>query len=106
MNAPRPSPRFGLVRTEDGKTFFVPWHPFSSAAYLVPDPVRREAILQRTRLSFAWAIGMLTALGVLGLFADLPSWANLPLLALWVAEWVWWTRRYTRDLERTRYQRS
>jgi hypothetical protein len=102
---PPTKPRLCLALDEQGRTLFVPWYPLSRRAYVVPDAMRRSAIEQWMRLSVAWALGLLTALFVLGAIGRLPRWSASVLVVLIVLEWAWWTRRQTRDLERTRLER-
>lgn len=97
--------RWYLARDAQKRDVFVPWHPFSRAAYVLRGPVEREELRHRLQLFFAFAVGVAIGIGFAGIFSDQPGWVGILSIALVLAYWGWWTWRYTRGLERTRYEK-
>lgn len=96
--------RFAIARDEQGRALFVPWHPFSRAAYLLATPAEAAAVVQRVRLSLLVFIGVAVALAVTSPVLRLPLPLASAIAALPMLEWAWWTWRRTRGLERVRYE--
>jgi len=96
--------RRNLARDAAGRTLFLPWYPFSRSAYVLASPLQRELLGRRMELYLVFWLGVLIGFGVAGLLGEIPPWSPFALAGLVAAHWVWWTGRYTRGLERTRYE--
>lgn len=89
----------------EGRRLFVPWRPFSRWGYVLPDAQRATAI---ERSLWGWTIGSLLVLGLVSLLTTYGQWwPSVELLATWLAAvlvYAWLVRRWTRGLERVRYE--
>jgi len=97
--------RQAMVRDARGRDLFVPWYPFSRAAYVLPSPSERAAVSKRTRIYVVFWLAAIVAVQVVRSYFGLPIWYGWVVVVLAAMDWAWWTRRYTRGLERTRYEK-
>ena len=97
--------RLYLARDAQKRDLFVPWHPFSRAAYVLKGPIEREEIRRRVELYLAFGLGVVIGVLFAGIFSDAPDWLPLLVSILLVAGWSLWSWRRTRGLERTRYEK-
>jgi hypothetical protein len=97
-------PRWYLVRDPQGRILFVPWHPFSRAAYVVPTPLQRTDLERRIRSRVLWSVAAVLVATILLGVLDWPAWWSLVPPIVLVADWYWWSGRAARGMERTRYE--
>jgi hypothetical protein len=97
--------RDAVGRDAAGRDVFIPWYPLSRTAYVVPSQDERAAfVLRSQRFLYGWA-GVLVGVSLSALVELTPSWwRGVPIVAVALAHWAWWTHRATRGLERTRYE--
>lgn len=93
-----------LARDARGRDLLLPWHPFSRTGYVLPDAARREQARRRIRRFVVGWGGAGIAVGYTAAWLGLPVLLSCAVIPLLVIDWAWWTRRFTRDLERIRYE--
>lgn len=93
-----------MARDARGRDLLVPWHPFSCTAYVLPDEARREQARRRIRWFLVGWSALGIAVGYIAPWFGLPRLLSTAVIPLLVADWALWTRRFTRDLERTRWE--
>lgn len=96
--------RYALVRDERGRDLFVPWYPLSRIAYVLRDPAECERLRHRIELQSTCALGVLIGL-VVALLPIAPGRLSQIFSVLLLVYWAWWTRGYSRGLEKTRYEK-
>jgi hypothetical protein len=94
----------GLARDALGRTLFVPWHPFSRNAYVLPTPADRAAVTKQTHLFVTGWFVVLVVAAVSRAFLGASSGTVHAVVLLALGHWAWWTSRFTRGLERVRYE--
>lgn len=94
-----------LVSDAAGRDLFLPWLPFSRTAYVLPNAGVREEFARRIERSLFFSAGAAAAFLLTFLFGRPSGWLGLLIAAMIVAKWHGWTRRSTRGLERTRYEK-
>lgn len=97
--------RWATVLDGQGRHLFVPWHPFSRTAYVLPDAGAHAELAKRVRRYLILGAGVFLLALVLTAPVRIPWWTSYPVAALLLLHWHWWSRRAARGLERTRYER-
>ena len=92
-----------MARDSRGRELLVPWHPMSRVAYVLPEAERGRA-KRRIRFYLVRWVAVAVLIALVALWRDVPYWVSLLTVPMAVADWWWWTRRFTRGFERTRYE--
>lgn len=93
-----------FARDAEGRILFVPGHPWSRKAHVVPSPIERGRIERRLEFYLHFWLGAGFGLLVAIAFGELSPWTGVALGALSILHWIWLLRRSTRGLERVPYE--
>lgn len=93
-----------LVLDAEGRVVFRPWSMRSG--YVLPDARSADDVWRRLA---RWGLGWFAVIFVVGVLTGLGDWSGwlrpeMVVLALAVVHYAWLVRRWTRGLERVRYE--